>query len=70
MYYNFSITLKVLVMKMISLKFPCKADLDKFQRYFKQLNCKAETDTLTMKCAYDKAVIEIATKIFHAEVLN
>ncbi|HEU5364112.1 MAG TPA: hypothetical protein VFU62_01195 [Hanamia sp.] len=57
-------------MKMISLKFPCKADLDKFQRYFNQLDCKAETDTLTMQCAYDKVVIEIATKIFNAEVLN
>lgn len=57
-------------MTMISLKFSCKADLDKFQKYFNQLDCKSETNTLTIKCAYDKAVIEIATKIFHVEVLN
>lgn len=55
---------------MISLKFSCKADLDKFQKYFNQLDCKSETNTLTIKCAYDNAVIEIATKIFHVEVLN
>ena len=54
----------------ITLKFCCKADLEKFQKYFKILECQPDSNTLTVKCPHDKAVIEIATKIFHAEVLE
>ncbi len=51
------------------IKFPNQEEFDKFLKYIKLAGCVPYPETLSIKCTPYSIEIEIAKKVFNAEII-